>query len=78
MECCLKGSCFYDSNNLLLSRQTESVRDHKFPSGYAHSSMDKGHFISHLHQTERDSGVSQSLRFSQMPSEMRLCLFLHK
>ena len=23
----------------LLSRQTESVRDHKFHSGYAHSSM---------------------------------------
>ena len=25
----------------LLSRQTESVRDHKFHSGYAHSSMDR-------------------------------------
>ena len=54
----------------LLSRQTESVRDHKFHSGYAHSLMDRGHFISHLHQTqeqtERDSGASQSLRFSQM------------
>ena len=35
-----------------LSRQTESVRDHKFHSGYAHSSMDRGHFISHLRQTE--------------------------
>ena len=67
---------------LLLSRQTESVRDHKFDSGYAHSSMDRGHFISHLHQTqkstERDSGAFQSLRFSQMRSEMRLCLFLQK
>ena len=36
----------------LLSRQTESVRDHKFHSGYGHSSMDRGHFISHLHQTQ--------------------------
>ena len=27
---------------MLLSRQTESVRDHKFHSGYAHSSMDRG------------------------------------
>ena len=26
-------------NSHLLSRQTESVRDHKFHSGYAHSSM---------------------------------------
>ena len=36
----------------LLSRQTESVRDHKFHPGYAHSSMDRGHFISHLHHTQ--------------------------
>ena len=36
----------------LLSRQTESVRDHKFHSGYADSWMDRGHFISHLHQTQ--------------------------
>ena len=26
----------------VLSRQMESVRDHKFHSGYAHSSMDRG------------------------------------
>ena len=37
---------------VLLSRQTESVRDHKFHSGYAHSSMDRGHFILHLHHTQ--------------------------
>ena len=42
-------SCVYEP---LLSRQTESVRDHKFHSGYAHSSMDRGHFISHLHHTQ--------------------------
>ena len=33
----------------------ESVRDHKFQTGYAHSSMVNhrwGHFISHLHQTQ--------------------------
>ena len=65
----------------LLSRQTESARDHKFHSGYAHSS------ISHIGvapasnsrvNIERESGASQSLRFSRMRSKMRLCLFLQK
>ena len=33
----LAGQCTFKV--YLLSRQTESVRDHKFHSGYAHSSM---------------------------------------
>ena len=39
---------------LLLSRQTESVRDHKFHSGMLIHRWftDRGHFISHLHQTQ--------------------------
>ena len=38
----------------LLSRQTESVRDHKFHSGMLIHRWftDRGHFISHLHQTQ--------------------------
>ena len=43
------------TNQSLLSRQTESVRDHKFHSGYViHRWLitDRGHFISHLHQTQ--------------------------
>ena len=40
---------------VFLSRQTESVPDHKFHSGYViHRWLitDRGHFISHLHQTQ--------------------------
>ena len=42
------------SNDSLLSRQTESVRDHKFHSGMLIHRWftDRGHFISHLHQTQ--------------------------
>ena len=41
-------------SNCLLSRQTESVRDHKFHSGMLIHRWftDRGHFISHLHQTQ--------------------------
>ena len=74
-----------------LSRQTKSARDHKFHSGYVHSSSmvgtNRGGGGGALYlalasnsrvNTERESGASQSPCFSQMRSEMRLCLFLQK
>ena len=66
---------------MLLSRQTESVRDHKFHSGYAHSSMDRGTLFRTcitLKSKQRESGASESRCFSQMRSEMRLSMFLQK
>ena len=66
----------------LLSRQMESVRDHKFHSGYTHSLMDRGTLFRtyiRLKSKQREIVVHlKSLRFSQMRSEMRLCLFLQK
>ena len=52
----LMGDCFFPSN-ILLSRQTESVRDHKFHSGMLIHRWftDRGHFISHLHQTQEQT-----------------------
>ena len=66
----------------LLSRQTESVRDHKFHSGYVihrwFSQIGGTLFRTcmKLKSKQRESGASQSLHFSQMRSEMRLCLFI--
>ena len=68
--------------NALLSRQTESVRDHKFHSGYViHRWLSQiGGTLFRtcikLKSKQRESGASQSLHFSQMRSEMRLCLFI--
>ena len=68
----------------LLSRQTESVRDHKFHSGYVIHRwlIQLGGTLFRtcikLKSKQRDSGASQSPCFSQMRSEMRLCLFLQK
>ena len=74
----------------LVRKMLMSLRDHKFHSEYAHSSMvdhrwggggGAPYFAPASNSRvnrERESGASQSLRFSQMRSEMRLCLFLQK
>ena len=69
---------------LLLSGQTESVRDHKFHSGYViHRWLSQiGGTLFRtcikLKSKQRESGASQSLHVLQMRSEMRLCLFIQK
>ena len=68
---------------MLLSRQTESVRDHKFHFGMLIHRWftDRGTLFRtciKLKSKQRESGASQSPCFSQMRSEMRLCLFLQK